>query len=253
MAAPVLAMHFTSSTSGSRAGRPLTLHGSWPAKHEAEAVLVACGRTTTPSCLLSSGYTSGWMSALWESDVLVVERSCAARGDEACRFEARDVSAWQDASERIASDLLAALPFGALRDRLDRELRETPASASADAFDSGSPAVHVWGPLMVVPYAGDETAVTIEAVACDPAAFGVTVVVIDLQGAIIDDGFGAVALERVVEAIEARGSEAVLAGVSPLSERVVAGLGRGSVLIRKDLQSAIALGFQIAESQRGAL
>ncbi len=253
MAAPVLAMRFVGTAAGGSAGRPLTLHGSWPAKHEAEAVLVACGRSAAPACLLSTGYTSGWMSALWESDVLVVERSCAARGDDTCRFEARDAVAWREGDERIADELLAALPFGMLRDRLDRERRSAALPPLEDAFDPGSSAVHVWGPVMVVPYAGDETAVAVEAVACDPAAFGVTVVVIDLQGAIIDDGFGAVALERVVEVIEAHGAEAVLAGISPLSERVVAGLGHGDLLTRKDLRSAIALGFQIAESQRGAL
>ena len=252
MAAPVLAMRFASATAGGSFGRPLALHGSWPARIEAEAVLMACGRPAAPSCLLSAGYTSGWMSALWESDVLVVERSCAACGDDLCRFEARDAAAWEAGGESIASALLAALPFGVLRDRVDRELREAPGIPSGDAFDPGSPAIHVWGPVMVVPYAGDETAVAVEAVSCDPAAFGVTVVVVDLQGAIIDDGFGAVALERVVEVIEGHGAETVLAGISPLSERVVAGLGRGSVWIRKDLRSAIALGFQIAESQRSA-
>jgi anti-anti-sigma regulatory factor len=253
MAAPILAMRFASATAGGSAGRPLALHGSWPAKLEAEAVLMACGRPTVPSCLLSTGYTSGWMSALWESDVLVVERSCAACGDDLCRFEARDAGAWLAGGESVASGLLAALPFGVLRDRVDRELREVPDLPAGEAFDPASPAIHVWGPVMVVPYAGDETAVAVEAVASDPAAAGVTVVVVDLQGAIIDDGFGAVALERVVEVIEGRGAEAVLAGISPLSERVVAGLGCGSISMRKDLRSAIALGFQIAESQRGAI
>ncbi len=253
MAAPVLAMRFASATAGGSAGRPLAIHGNWPAKIEAEAVLMACGRPSAPSCLLSTGYTSGWMSALWESDVLVVERRCAACGDEVCSFEARDAAAWQAGGESIACALLAALPFGALRDRVDRELRGAPGVPSDDAFDPGSPAIHVWGPVMVVPYAGDETAVAVEAVSCDPAALGVTVVVVDLQGAIIDDGFGAVALERVVEVIEGHGAETVLAGISPLSERVVASLGHGSVWTRKDLRSAIALGFQIAESQRSAL
>lgn len=253
MAAPVLAMRFASATAGGSAGRPLALRGSWPGKVEAEAVLIARGRPSVPSCLLSAGYTSGWMSALWESDVLVVERRCAACGDDVCTFEARDAGAWQAGDESIASALLAALPFGALRDRIDRELREAPGPPSGDAFDPGSPAIHVWGPVMVVPYAGDETAVAVEAVSCDPAALGVTVVVVDLQGAIIDDGFGAVALERVVEVIEGHGAEAVLAGISPLSERAVAGLSHGSIWVRKDLRSAIALGFQIAESQRSAL
>ena len=188
--------------------------------------------------------------------MLAVERSAAARGDAVCRFEVREASDWLAAADPAARPLLSALPFGALRDRVERERREArdgnqpPAD---EAFDPASPAVHVWGPVMVVPYAGDETAVAVEAVSRQPAAAGVTVVVVDLQGAIVDDGFGAVALERVVEVIEAHGAEAVLAGISPLSARVVESLGHGPVTSRKDLRSAIALAFQIAESQRHAV
>jgi anti-anti-sigma regulatory factor len=209
-----------------------------------------------PACLLSMGYTSGWLSSLWEADVLALERTCSARGDAACTFEVREAAAWLASGDPAACLLLPALPFGALRDRVERERREaagTDDDGPEDAFDPASPAVHVWGPVMVVPYAGDETAVAVEAVARQPAAAGVTVVVVDLQGAIVDDGFGAVALERVVEVIEAQGAEAILAGISPLSARVVESLGHGPVTARKDLRSAIALAFQIAESQRHAV
>jgi len=189
---------------------------------------------------------------------MVVERRCAARGDAACEFEVREAGAWATeaaASPAVAAQL-AALPFDALRRALLRELGEAGAvdEADAGAFDPASPAIHVWGPVMVVPYAGDETAVAVDAVSREPAAAGVTVVVVDLQGAIVDDGFGAVALERVVETIEACGAEAILAGLSPLSARVVAGIGSGRPLVvRKDLRSAIATAFQIAESQRHAV
>lgn len=257
MASPAFAMRLAGAlpTPGA-AGRPLAVGGSWPLRLEAEAAVLACGRSTGPACLVSAAYTSGWLSALWDADVLAIERSCAARGDEACTFEVRDAAAWTAAADPAARLLLPSLPFGQLRDRLARERREAGDEGpedGADAFDPASPAVHVWGPVMVVPYAGDETAVAVEAVARQPAAAGVTVVVVDLQGAIVDDGFGAVALERVVEAIEANGAEAILAGVSPLSARVVEGLGHGPVVTRKDLRSAIALAFQIAESQRHAV
>jgi len=257
MAAPALAIRLAGalSTPGA-AGRPLAVGGSWPARLEAEAIVLACGRSAQPACLLSAAYTSGWLSALWEADVLAVERTCAARGDAACTFEVRDAAGWTASADPAARLLLPALPFGQLRDRVERERRAAAADAEEepeDAFDPASPAVHVWGPVMVVPYAGDETAVAVEAVARQPAAAGVTVVVVDLQGAIVDDGFGAVALERVVEVIEANGGEVVLAGVSPLSARVVEGLGHGPVVSRKDLRSAIALAFQIAESQRHAV
>jgi anti-anti-sigma regulatory factor len=253
MAAPALAIRLAGAVpTPGVAGRPLAVGGSWPTQLEAEAVMLACGRSMRPACLLSAAYTSGWLSALWDADVLAVERTCAARGDGACTFEVRDAAGWTAAADPAARLLLPALPFGLLRDRVARERREAGVveEEPQDAFDPASPAVHVWGPVMVVPYAGDETAVAVEAVSRQPAAAGVTVVVVDLQGAIVDDGFGAVALERIVEVIEARGAEPILAGISPLSARVVEGLGRGPVVTRKDLRSAIALAFQIAESQR---
>ena len=55
--------------------------------------------------------------------------------------------------------------------------------------------------------------------------------------------------QRIVEVIETWGAEAVFAGVSPLSEAVVAGLERQPLMIEKDLNEAIAAAFRIAESQ----
>jgi len=106
---------------------------------------------------------------------------------------------------------------------------------------------------MVVPYSGEDTAVTIETVARDPGAADVSVVVVDLAGAVVDDGFGAVALERIVDAIHGWGAEAVLTGLSPLSQRVVSSLAGNPIVVPKDLQNAIATAFRIAESQRRAL
>jgi anti-anti-sigma regulatory factor len=232
---------------------PGGLRGSWPEQIEAEAVVAARGRPRAPGCLVSTGYTSGWISGLWDADVVAVERRCAACGDELCEFEARDAGLWQTETDPAARAVLDALPFGALRSTARRDLEAPEPAEPSGGFDPTSPAVHVWGPVMVVPYAGDETAVAVEAVALEPSAAGVTVVVVDLQGAIVDDGFGAVALERVVDAIHAHGAEAVLTGIAPLSERVVDGLGRGPLLVRKDLRDAIATAFQIAESQRHAV
>ena len=76
--------------------------------------------------------------------------------------------------------------------------------------------------------------------------------IVDLSGAIIDEGFGAVALEQVLDAIEGWGAEPILAGISPLSERVLDDLERTHLVIHKDLPEAIAAGFQIAELQRVA-
>ena len=225
------------------------LRGHWPLQLEAEAVLLARGRTAAPACLVSSGYTSGWLSGLWGMDCLAIERRCAAAGHGRCDFEAREAAAWCEVGDVAAQALLAGLPFAGLREVVARELPVFEA-VNPGAFDPDSPAVHVWGPVMVVPYAGEETAVTVEAVAREPGAASVSVVIVDLDGAVVDDGFGAVALERVVDVIHAWGAEAMLTGLSPLSERVVLGLAGAPIVMRKDLSTAIATAFQIAESQR---
>ena len=247
-ATPLIAVRMTNAADGSGPA----LRGSWPLQLEAEAVLLVRGRTATPACLVSSGYTSGWLSGLWGVDCLAIERGCAAAGHGRCDFEAREAAAWLANGDGAARALLAGLPFAGLRDAVARDLPVFEA-VNPGAFDPDSPAVHVWGPVMVVPYAGEETAVTVEAVAREPGAAGVSVVIVDLDGAVVDDGFGAVALERVVDVIQAWGAEAMITGLSPLSERVVLGLSGAPIVMRKDLRAAIAAAFQIAESQRRTL
>jgi hypothetical protein len=75
-------------------------------------------------------------------------------------------------------------------------------------------------------------------------------VVVDLGGAVIDEGFGAASLEQVLDAVAGWGAEAILTGISPLSEPVVADLEKTHLVMRKDLTAAIAAAFQIAEAQR---
>lgn len=247
-ATPLVAMQLVSQTDE----HGFVLHGTWPHRNEAEAVL-AGGRATSPACFVSAGYASGWLSALGDAEILAIERSCAAAGDPCCRFEARDVASWRAIGDPAALALLARFPFESLRDAALDDLPPLPDTSAEAAFDPESPAVHVWGPVMVVPYAGEDTASTIETVVRDPGAAAVSVVVIDLAGAVVDDGFGAVALERIIDTVQGWGAEAVLTGLSPLSERVVAGLAGDPIVVPKDLRNAIATAFRIAESQRRAL
>jgi anti-anti-sigma regulatory factor len=76
------------------------------------------------------------------------------------------------------------------------------------------------------------------------------VVIVDLSGTLIDDGFGAAALEQILGAIEGWGAEPILTGVSPLSAQVVGELESSHLVLHKDLANAIAVGFQIADAQR---
>ena len=227
-----------------------TLRGGWPEQHEAVARVARLGASAEPACHLSAGYTSGWLSGVFERDVLAFELTCAARGEEACRFEAREAGAW---SRRDAPELRArvrSFPFSSLRVVVAREIEAEAAVSAASSYDPEAAAIHVWGPVMILPFAGiEESMEALGLIGRDPEARQVSVVLVDLADAILDEAWGAMALERMLEAIEGWGAEPILTGVSPLSERVVADLEREHLIVRKDLPDAIAYAFQIASTQ----
>jgi hypothetical protein len=228
----------------------IELHGIWPERAEAGTGAPACAESP---CWVSAGYTSGWLSGVLEADVLALETACRTRGAHECGFVAREARAWRERPEARAHELLDALPFDALRQIVvdDASRRAAPVPRGVDGSE---PVVHIWGPVMVLPFAGpDEAMEAVELIGRDPGAAQVSVVVIDLGGAIIDEAFGAAALERIVEAIERWGAEAILAGGSSLSRGVIDGLAHAPVLWIKDLHEAIAAGFRVAEAQRRVL
>lgn len=225
------------------------LRGVWPVRHEAGACIAA--GITAPGCHVSEGYTSGWLSGLYDADLVAVEQACTARGAAACCFVAREPSSWRSGADPATVLALSALAGDEIRARIEAELDAEEPLRPGSILDPDSPAVHVWGPVMVVPFGGsDDSLRAIDLIGRDPAAREVSVVVLDLTGAVIDEGFGALALENVLDAIEAWGAEPVLAGVSALSEPVVADLQRAHLVVRKDLTNAIASAFQIAQAQR---
>jgi hypothetical protein len=180
--------------------------------------------------------------------VLAREAHCRAAGAPGCEFLAREAAAW-DASVRPGVD---AFPFAKLRALVERELPVWPESAlEPERFEPGTPVIHVWGPVMVLPFAGtDECLRSLELIGREPGARTVRVVVVDLGGAMIDEGFGAASLEQVLDAVAGWGAEPILTGISPLSEAVIADLEKTHLVVRKDLPAAIAAAFQIAEAQR---
>ena len=250
-ATPRLAIRFAPHPAAS--AQELEIRGSWPERHEAEAYLAAVGPGVGPTCFVSCGYTSGWLSGIFDADLLALEVECSARGDASCHFIAREMAAWRSSADPRVLQLIDALPFPLFRQMVAKHLESWPEPDRRDAFEPGAPVVHVWGPVMVIPFSGPEEALrALELIGRDPGARDVRVVIVDLSGAIIDEGFGAVALEQILEAIERWGAEPILAGVSPLSRRVLEDLETTHLLIHKDLPEAIAAGFQIAELQRVA-
>ncbi len=224
--------------------------GSWPDHLEA-----SLGDSQGGGCRVSAGYTSGWLSGLLEADVLAVENTCSASGEPNCEFVAREADTWWALQDERAHASLAMLPFAQLRDWVSREFVPEPASADApypeEAQEAEAPVVQVWGPVMIVPFTGGQDAAgLVDLIGTDPEAHEVSVVIVDLQGQPVDETYGAIALEHLLEAIERWGAEAMLAGVSPLAERAVASLERATHVIQKDFPQAIALAFQIAEAQK---
>lgn len=233
-------------------GQPL--HGVYRDGIEARAVASTLGPQPEATCALTSGYASGWLSGLFDSDLLAREIRCGAAGHARCEFEARTPEDWAAADPE--GELQGSLPFSPLRDLVGRHLaaQVEPDGAPGAGFDGGAPVIHVWGPVMVIPYSGaEETISGLDLIRRDPGARGVRVVVVDLGGAIIDESFGALALERVLETIERLGAEPILTGIAPLSERTVAGLEVSHLVVQKDLPAAIAAAFQIADAMRRAL
>jgi hypothetical protein len=224
--------------------------GSWPDALEARA---SAPEPRPLGCAASAGYTAGWLSGLRDANVVAIETECAAAGAPACRFVAARAETWS-ASEHPERRVLAeSFPVLVLREwtqeRLDSEAAQEP--QAGEGFEPEAPVIHVWGPVMVIPFSGaDESVRAVELIGRDPGAREVAVVVVDLSGTVLDLGFGALALERLLEAIESWGAEPMLAGVSPLSEPVVAELDARHLVLRKDLPDAISWAFQIVEAQK---
>jgi hypothetical protein len=247
---PPLAIRFSAVRNAQPAGA-IEMIGSWPERTEAGAHLSLIGPCSHVACHLSAGYTSGWLSGTMDANILAIETSCAAAGAEECRFIAREADAWRADGNPRAASLLDALPFDAIRELVQSQSPDDAERAPPDGVDSDAAVVHIWGPVMVIPFtSGDEALSAVELISHDPAARDVSVVVVDLSGAIIDDAFGALTLEQIIESSEAQGAETIFAAVSSLSEPVVSELDRQPLLVHKDLPQAIAAAFQVAAAQQ---
>lgn len=239
---------------GAAAQGGIALEGAWPERGEASARLASLGVAAAPACAVSAGFTSGWLSAMLDEDVLAVETTCAATGASDCCFAARDLASWRADGDPAAHAWLEALPFAELREVVLSRTAPPERTEERTGIESSAGVVHIWGPVMVVPYGGpNEALAAIELVGRDPGAREVSVIVLDLSGASLDEDFAAAALERIVETVEARGSELLVAGASGLAESVLAGLARPPIASHKDLDHAVAAAFQIAEAQRRLL
>ncbi|MCA9509750.1 MAG: V4R domain-containing protein [Myxococcota bacterium] len=257
---PALEMEIA-APSGAGAGWCVT--GRWPERHEAGAWLAKLGPADAPTCWLSCGYTSGWLSGTLDANVIAVEHACAGCGEGECAFVAREVDAWEQAASAAAASP-ATLAFLDIVSGIDLDVYRALALRSPSGprpdmiesegeFEPDAPLVHIWGPVMIMPFTNaDELLRTTEALSRDVGIREIRAVVIDLRDRMIDEAFDAAAIERAIETVEAWSAEPILTGVAPLAEPVVAGLEAGHLIVRKDLSEAIAAAFLIAEVQRHA-
>jgi anti-anti-sigma regulatory factor len=225
--------------------------GSWPERVEAGAHLSIVGICEHTTCHLSAGYTSGWLSGTMDANILAIEQRCSAAGEAECTFIAREIDAWRADGDERALEWLADLPFEAIRELVESQSDEPSLDATAIADGDRAAVVHIWDTVMVIPFTNtNESLQAVELIRDDEAAQNVTVIVLDLDGAIIDEAYGAMLLEQIVESAEARGAEVIFAAPSSLSESVVADLDRPPLMVYKDLAQAVAAAFQVTAAQR---
>ena len=246
---PPLAIRFQTLPDAELPGA-IEVVGSWPERSEAAARLSLIGPCEHTACHLSAGYTSGWLSGTLDANILAIETGCAAAGETACRFVAREAEAWRVGGDSRALALLDELPFDAIREFVRTQADESPAQPQ-ESIDPEAAVVHIWDSVMVIPFMNsDESLRAVELIGQDAAARDVSVVVVDLEGAVVDEAFGALTLERIIDSAGGRGAEVILAAASTLSSPVVADLDPPPLMIHKDLAHAIAAAFQVADAQR---
>ena len=88
-----------------------------------------------------------------------------------------------------------------------------PEGEMLGGFDPLSPAAHVWGPVLVLPYSGSEDSLAaVELIRADLGPDQIRVVVIDVTGVRIE-AIEAAGLLRLVDALESLAIESVIAGI----------------------------------------
>lgn len=234
----------------------LSLEGVWPERHEAMARCARLGASTEPGCWMSAGYSTGWLSGTLDRALIVREIECAAMGGAQCRFEAREADSWQALGDERVEWILSEVAFEAFRKvAITPPIERGPAPSLGEGqFDRTQSVVHIWGPVMVLPFTTlDEALGTVDMLGRDSGIGEIRAVVVDLREQPLDEGFGAAALEQILETIESWNAQSLITGVSSAAESVVASIEASHLIVRKDLSEAIATAFQIADAQRHQL
>jgi len=231
-----------------RVNSALALHGHWPSAGESGARSAAM----PDACLISMGYTSGWLSGAMGVDLLALETSCRADGDDSCRFTALERSGWQILDDPRLEPLLTALPIPTFRALANCP---TPPMFSdvcneEEIGDGNSTAVQLWPPLMVVHDPQPASALrALELLESDPAARGVTVVILNFGAQTSATECSPDAFQPFLAAVEARAADAIYAAPPETWEGRLKEISKRPLAETRSLEEAIGLGLQVSHAQ----
>ena len=229
-------------------GAAIGFEGEWPETHEARARLAQFELASEPRCLLSAGYTSAWLSRLHNRDLMAVEVECVASGGSCCRFRALE----REVHLGVRPNHTEAPPVGLTPEPINRA-HSGPEPVEPDhlTLDPTDEAVHVWGPVMVLPFRrAEEAKMTIQVLSEEGNALGVRAVVVNLEHGRFAEDREFECLVQTLQMIEQWGAEAILSGLSEPISRLVDQRLLAPLLQRDNLPEAVASAFQIAEAQR---
>ena len=249
-----------------RARRDGEFQGSLAGSIEAAVHRESFGVAHDPICHLTAGYAAGWYTELLDVPVLVREHRCAGQGEHCCQFEARPLRAWERDADPWSGELLLYLDVESLRararvslpDGTDLDVGDGAETGVLGGFDAMSPAAHVWGPVVLLPYSGaDDSLAAIDTILHDVGKEQLRVVIVDLQGVRLEPRERA-GVARVLAHARDCGLQGILSGLAQTAGDDPPGdaCDEGddaltSTLHTRTLTEAVALGFQLVRAGAG--
>lgn len=231
-----------------RVNSALALQGLWPSANESR---VPTGEVLD-GCVISMGYTSGWLSGATGVDLLALETSCRTQGDDACRFTALERSGCEILEDPGLEGLLSALPIPAFRalasDLMPPGSEDGPEPREIDGPDSTS--VQLWPPLMVIHDPKPASVLrALELFESDPAARGISVVILHFGDQLPAADCAPGAFQPFLSAVEARSADTIYAAPPEAWKDALANLRERPLAETQSLAEAIGLGLQVSRAQ----
>ena len=114
------------------------------------------GKAHGPICHVTAGYCAGWYSARSASSCWSARSTAQAWPASAGRLHRCAPRRSGSAGDAWAQGLLKYLDYEAMRESALKRLAQAGDEVEGDRWAPStlSPAVHVWGPVMVLPYSG---------------------------------------------------------------------------------------------------